>query len=149
MPSPPTTLRVTRAQLRALATVGRWIAPDLHRVFDDQRSTRAAERAFETIDDHLRDIRRDPIDLDLEALADLHAELRSAEMAGLLRARIRDLLAVLILWRAIERLGPAADTAHLLDVPAIDELGWRAEVLDLLIDHGVQVTLPGEGRRGG
>ncbi len=147
MPTQLTPLRFTRAQLRALADVGRWVGPDLPRVFVDHRRRRSAERAFDAIDDQLRGLRRDPIDLDLETFADLHAELRSVELAGLLRARVRDLLAVLTLWRALEQLGPAADAERLLVVPAIDELGWRADVLDLLIDRGVQVTLPGERRR--
>ncbi len=146
MPSEPTAFRFTRAQLRALADVGRWVGDDLPRVFVGHRRRRSAERAFDAVDDHLRGLRPDPIDLDLETFADLHAELRSVELARLLRARMRDLLAVLTLWRAVERLGPGPETDRLLVVPAIDELTWRADVLDLLIDRGVPVTPPGEGR---
>lgn len=146
MPVTPTTIRFTRAQVRALALVGRRIAPDLDGFFDDHRSTRAARRAFDALDDALREMQKDPIDLDLESFADLHAELRSAEMAALLLARVRDLLAVLIPWRAVEDLGAGADVGGLLRAEAIYDLGWRADVLDALLDHGAPVVLPGEGR---
>lgn len=140
----PTTIRFTRAQLRALAAIGRRLGPEIPRIFPDHRSLRAARRAFDAIDDQLCGVGRDSIDLDLEHFADLFAELRNLDMADCLRSRVRDLLAVLILWRAAEGLGGDARAAELLAVELIDDLEWRADVLDLLTDRNVPITLPGE-----
>ncbi len=142
----PTTIRFTRAQARALVTIGRALEPEIRGAFDDHRCRRAAQRAFDAIDDALRGVRRDPLDLDLDRFADVHGALRDAEMATPLRARVRDLLATLVLWQAIEQLPAQTDRRGLLVAESIDDLAWRAEALDLLRDNGVDVVLPGERR---
>ena len=141
--TPPIRPNFTRAQLRALARVGRQLAPEIRGCFDDERVYRAVVRAFDTVDDALDGVADDPLELDIESLADHFAEIRSNPFAVLMRSRIRDLLAVLILWRAAEKL----DAGDLLDAEeAMSNPVWRAEVLDLLLDRGVEVTLPGEER---
>ncbi len=137
----------TRAQLRALATVLRVLGPETRKAFDDGRRHRALIRAQEAIEDALSGAHPDPFDRDVEQFADLFADLRSEEFCELIRSRLRDLLSVVILWHSLEALSGVAGSGavgDLLGVPQIDDPSWRASVVDLLLDQGVEVKLPGD-----
>lgn len=140
----PITLTVPQAKM--LALVGQQLRPQVEALFDHGRYRAVIERTFDLIDDRLGGATPDPFDVDLENFAEVFGYVRSHEFAEVIRTRMRDLIAVTTLWRALEDLSGVADTSGLLGVPAIDSIEWRAEVLDLLLDRGVEVTLPGEGR---
>jgi len=140
----PVEIAFTRAQAAALVRVGDELAPQIAELFPDGRHRSAVVRAFDRIADAIEGVQPIEFDLDLERFMAIYAALKSADMAELLRARVRDLLAVAILWSAVESISGLDGTDGLLGVPAIDHPAWRAEVLDLLIDRGVAVELPGE-----
>jgi len=144
MSNPLLTLSLTPTQAAALARVGEQSAELLAEWFPDGRHRSAAVRAFDRIADAIEGLVPDAFDLDLERFADVHARLKSAEMAELLRVRVRDLLAAAVLWVAVESIPGIGDAEGLLGVPAIDDIEWRAEVLELLQARGIAVVLPGE-----
>lgn len=145
MPIFPVHIALTYAQAHALARVGEALESQISELFPDGRHRSAVVRAFRRITEAIEGVEPPAFDLDMERFIAVFGGLQSAEMAELLRARVRDLLAVAVLWAAVESISGVAGADELLGVPAIDHPGWRAEVLDLLTDRGVVVRLPGEG----
>lgn len=147
-PSPPLTISLTRAQAIALAHVADRLGPQIHDLWPDDRSRAPAVGAIFAIQTAVEDgTTPDPFETDIEHFVSTIGDIRSAEFATVIRSRMTDLMAVAALWRAVEDLSPDAEADGLLDVEAVDTLDWRAEVLDLLIDRGVEIILPGEGTR--
>lgn len=149
MPIFPIQITFTYAQAHALARVGEALAAPIADLFPDGRHRSAVTRAFDRITATIEGVEPAEFDLDMERFIAIFGGLRSTEMAELLRARVRDLLAVAILWSAVESIPGVAGADGLLGVPAVDHPAWRAEVLDLLIDRGVGIRLPGEVPGGG
>lgn len=145
MPMAPLPITLTAAQFEALARLGDALAPQLADLLPDERLRGAATRAFERL--AAADAEPNDADLELERFAGALRAVRSVEMAKLLRGRALDILAVAVLWSAVESLSGLARADALLGIPAVDDPEWRAEVLDLLIDRGVEVHLPGDRAR--
>lgn len=144
MTHPTVTVTFTPAQAAALARIGDACTVRLAEWFPDFRRRGAAIRAFDRVADAIDGTSLASFDVDLDRFADLHAQLKSAEMAELLTVRVRDLLAATVLWVAVESIPGIGDAIGLLGVPCIDDIEWRAEVLDLLEARGITVVLPGE-----
>lgn len=142
MSTAPLVVHLTPTQAAALVRVGEVV--DLAAIFPDGRHRSAARNGFDRVDDRLRGVEPDPLELDLDRLGRVLADVRRPDFAAVLGARLRDLLAVAVLWTAVEALLPSADAAALLEVDAIDGIDWRAEAIDLLDARGVAVVLPGE-----
>lgn len=138
------TIPFTEAQLRALIDHVDLTDPS---PLTDGRRRAALHRAITRIRTTYDLARPDPLDEDLDHLADTLAHIRDRRAYDRLHARLRDLTATAALWRAAEQLPPAA-RAPLLRLDRIDALGWPADVLDALARAGLSVTLPREPDQG-
>jgi len=147
-------LELTVAQARSLLLLASGAEDRLPKLLPDGRNRSAAMHALDLLRDAVAGHPMRTMDLDLQAFADVASSLRSPEALALFESRLRDLLAVSTLWRGLEgaehdarRRGDATAAANcieLLDIDAIDEPPWRADVVDLLDGLGVAVILPGE-----
>jgi len=147
-------LDLTAAQGRSLLLLATAAEDRLSRLLPDGRKRSAALHALDLLKDAVAGHQTRPMDLDLQTLAEALGDLRSSAAVDLFEARLRDLLAVVLLWRGVERAEAdargrgeqrAADHCRaLLVIDEIDDVPWRGEVVDLLDDLGVGVLLPGE-----
>lgn len=146
-PEVPTGITLTRAQAAALADVGERLGPQIHDLYDDERCRAPIIRALCAVRGAVEGDGGglDPFEVDLEFFGSIFGDIRSAELAEVVRSRIRALIAVMVLWRAVDDLSGAGESADLLEVSAIDRPGWRAEVLAYLRARGVEVHLTESG----
>lgn len=85
----------------------------------------------------------------LERLCALVGSARSAAFRELADARIRELLAFALVWRAVEELPDGDVKAALMMSGACDEPGWMAAALDITAAVSLRVVLPGDDMRPG
>lgn len=131
------TIPLTEAQIRAL--IDHVDLTDESPLTDGRRRA-ALHRAITRLRTAYDLARPDPLDADLDHLADTLAHLRDRAFYDLIHARLRDLTATAALWRAAEQLPPAAG-APLLRLDRIDALAWPADVLDALARAELGVAL--------
>ncbi len=135
-------IALTRAQLCALARVGRELGGPILDLWPDARARSAIVQALYAIEDAAAGVGApDPLEIDLAHLGSVIGDIRSDDCAAAIRARARALLTTALLWRALEDL---PDAAGLLDVTRVDREPWRADARRTLAAHGVAVALPGE-----
>lgn len=147
-------LELSAAQGRGLLLLATAAEDRLMSLLPDGRRRAAAVHGLDLLKDAVAGHAPRAMDLDLQALGEALGDLRSAAALDLFETRIRDLLAVVLLWRGLEqaesdarRRGETAVAARcraLLDVDEIDAVPWRGEVVDALDDLGQAVVLPGE-----
>ena len=147
-------LDLTPAQARSLLLLATAAEDRLPRLLPDGRKRSAALHALDLLKDAVAGHEPRAMDLDLQTLSEALGDLRAADAVDLFEARVRDLLAVVLLWRGLERAESDArrrDDAVVVDrcrallaLDEIDAVPWRAEVVDLFDDLGQAVVLPGE-----
>lgn len=131
------TIALTEAQIRAL--IDHVALADCP--LTDGRRRAALHRAIDRLRAAYDHARPQPLDDDLDHLADTLAHTRDRRFFDLVHARLRDLADTAALWRAAEHLPPPA-RAPLLRLARVDDPRWPADVLDALDGAAVEFHFP-------
>lgn len=135
------TIELTEPQARALLDLGRFAEPPSLMTGHSRRAlARAVERLRAVVEGEDAD---HPLVRDLGRLAEGLMDVRQSAFRELIHQRVRDLLAVTLLWTAAQELPPPV-RREVLVVEALSAPDWAARVIELLDAHRIPVELPGD-----
>lgn len=149
-PGVPVHMTLTAAQVDGLLALLNHVAPMIDDIIADDSARAAAERGLQRMRGAAQGLRPADSDQALERLGEALAGVVDHEAAGLLLARVRDVLDTARLWGAVERVHreairddrPQADRlAALLRPELLTTRHWRLDALFLLRSLGESLAL--------